>query len=84
MPYRNTREPNPNSRSLILRTLGQHILKWESMNEKGVFLNLCIIIIIIIIILTPYSQEDFEYFLSLIFITFQNFTFEFEFNWVES
>ncbi len=28
MPYRNTKAPNPNSRSLIPRTLGQHILKW--------------------------------------------------------
>jgi hypothetical protein len=37
--------------------------------KKVYFLNLCIIIII----LTPYSQEDFEYFLSLIFISFFKF-----------
>jgi hypothetical protein len=55
------------------RTLGQHILKWQSMNEKGIFFNLCIIIIIIIIILTPYTQEDFECFLLLIFIPFLKF-----------
>jgi hypothetical protein len=53
------------------RTLGQHILKWQSMNEKGIFFNLCIIIIIII--LTPYTQEDFECFLLLIFIPFLKF-----------
>jgi hypothetical protein len=80
MPYRNTKAPNPNSRSLIPRTLGQHILKRQSVNEKGIFLNLCIIIIIIVIILTPYSKENFNYFLLLILISFFKLKFEFEFN----